>query len=82
MERLIILRITGLPEDTNQAKNKLLQLAKNSMMVALTPTDFSMSTTKSRSGQTTQIAKFRIDMEKERNISSQDKVTRNRSLSV
>ena len=57
-ERLLILRITGLPEDPVQAKNKLLQLARDNMTVALTPTDFSISTTKGRTGQATQIAKF------------------------
>ena len=56
-ERLRILRISGLPDDPKMAKEKFLEASKT-MAVALTPTDFSIAMTESKSGKKTAIVKF------------------------
>ena len=56
-ERLKILRISGLPDDLKQAKDKFLEISKT-MGVALTPSDFTVAITESRAGKKTIIAKF------------------------
>ena len=57
-ERLRVLRITGLPSSTKQAKDKLLDLAKTDMVVALSPADFTLTTTETKTGSKIHIARF------------------------
>ena len=57
-ERLRVLRITGLPSSIKQAKDKLLDLAKTNMVVALSPADFTLTCTETRTGSKVHIARF------------------------
>ena len=57
-ERLRVLRITGLPSNIKQAKDKLLDLAKTDMVVALSPADFTLTCTETRTGSKVHIARF------------------------
>ena len=57
-ERLRVLRITGLPSSNKQAKDKLLELAKSEMAVALSPADFTLTSSETRTGSKVHIARF------------------------
>ena len=57
-ERLRVLRITGLPSSNKEAKDKLLDLAKTNMVVALSPADFTITCTETRTGSKVHIARF------------------------